>query len=288
MGSPPTQASKAGDSKDISLLERGEADLERGEYRKAAEDFSAHYRSLPLNQRTGAAGEYVVMYAADVYDKAWGADADIDDLKASRALLYAFVSDVESAAALDAKTQAALTKAARKKIVQLDTKMESVINASAPVPTHIGPVQPPVVSAKPKPHDSAQPGRPDTTSIALLATGGILAGGGIAMLALGLAGTTARRAQAQLDKRCEDEGVDGPMCADGQSSDAGAGYLADATGVDRTITLASIAPLVVGAALLVAGGVRLGQGGGRRQAARVGWGPWMARGGAGMVLSGSF
>ena len=63
-------------------------------------------------------------------------------------------------------------------------------------------------------------------------------------------------------------------------------YLDRATQSDRNVAIASVAPLVVGAALVVGGAVRLARRGKHR--ARVDIGGWVLHRGGGAVASGRF
>jgi hypothetical protein len=285
-GSGPGKARAASEAATPSRLEQGEAALARGEFRQAAEEFAAHYHGLPAEQRASQVGEHVVMYAADVYDKAWAQDTAIEDLEASRALLSAFLRDVESIHGTD---EAELTAAARAKIEDLDAKIDE---ASAEAVPPADPVPKPEVQKKairrPKtvsasPHDT--PG-PDPLGIALLASGATIAAGGIAMLAAGLAGATTRRARARIDDRCQEDGVDAAACDRAKATDEARAFIADAERSDRTIAFVSIAPLVVGTALLIGGGVRVALR--RRHESRIGWGTWVRGESGGAYVSGRF
>ena len=272
-----------------SRLEQGEAALERGEYRSAAQAFGDHYRNLAMEQRASEVGEHVVMYAAEVYEKAWAKDAAVADLEASRALLSEFVRDVETVHGAD---RPQLTEAARAEIVELDAKIEAA-RAGEPEP-----LPEPVASPEPEPSPRGTKPAPAPTSasppdrsgtdplgVALVASGATIAAGGIAMLAAGLAGATARRAEARLDERCEQDGADAMACTQAQQSDHARAFVARAERTDRTVALASIGPLVVGIALVVGGSVRLTR---RRSQARVGWGAWADAEGSGAFVGGRF
>jgi hypothetical protein len=270
-----------------SRLEQGEAALERGEYRSAAEAFGDHYRGLPMEQRASEVGEHVVMYAAEVYATAWAKDAAVADLEASRALLSEFVRDVETVHGGD---RPELTKAARAEIEQLDAKIEAA-SAGEPEPQP-PPVTPPEATPRdtkpePAPTSASPPDRiaADPLGIALVASGATIAAAGIAMLAAGLAGATKRRAEARLDESCEQEGADAMECADAQQSDEARAFVARAERSDRTVALASIGPLVVGIALVIGGSVRLTR---RRSQARIGWGAWAHADGSGAFVRGRF
>jgi hypothetical protein len=120
--------------------------------------------------------------------------------------------------------------------------------------------------------------------VALIATGATLAVGGIAMLTAGLAGATERRAESKLEAQCEADGATPEQCT--RAMNGWEPYLDDAQRSDRNVAIASVAPLVVGTALLIVGGVRLARD--RKSRARVGLGSWVVRDGAGAVLSGRF
>ena len=279
-----------------SLLERGEAELQRGELRKAGESFAAHYRSLPPAQRASPVGEYVVMYAADVFDRAWAEHADVDDLRASRALLHAFLRDVEL---VHGEAKPALTGKAQAKLEELDRTIDEAIAARTtepepepePEPESTEEPPPPRPPIDPIPNPQPPPpthdvDQPDRLGVALLAVGATVAVGGIAMLAAGLAQATAKRAQARIDDRCEADGATAAECDRAKDTDAARAFIADAERSDRNVALGSIAPLLVGTGLLIGGGVRLHRA--RKTTARIGWGSWARRDGGGVVVSGSF
>jgi hypothetical protein len=272
-----------------SRLERGEAALERGELGVAAEELTVHYLELTPQQLASTVGEYVVMFAADVYDQAYAKDGAIEHLESSRELLATFVRDVES---VEGNAKPELTKAARAKIEALD---EQIAKARGPEPTkdvEVAPVPPPektvVPVRKEAPIEPAtpdtDPSGPDRVGVALIAAGATLAGGGIAMLAAGLAGATERRAESKLEAQCEADGATAEQCI--RAMNGWEPYLDRAQRSDRNVAIASVAPLVVGTALLIVGGVRLARD--RKSRARVGIGSWVVRDGAGAVLSGRF
>jgi hypothetical protein len=270
-----------------SRLEQGEAALERGEYRSAAEAFGDHYRDLAKEQRASEVGEHVVMYAAEVYGKAWAKDAAVEDLEASRALLSEFVRDVETVHGAD---RPELTEAARAEIEELDAKIAAAsAGEPEPVPEPVAAPEraPQDTTPDPAPTSASPPDRSgtDPLGIALVASGATIAAGGIAMLAAGLAGATARRAEGRLDERCEQDGADAMTCAQAQQSDDARAFVARAERSDRTVALASIGPLVVGIALVVGGSVRLTR---RRSHARIGWGAWADAEGSGTFVGGRF
>jgi hypothetical protein len=281
-----------------SRLEQGEAALERGELSTAASEFSAHYRGLSPEQRASQVGEYVVMYAAEVYDQAYAKDGAIEHLESSRELLATFVRDVEG---VEGNAKPELTKAARAKIEELDQKIakarpaekaKDVEAATVPPPEKTVPVleHPPIEPATP----DTDPSGPDRVSVALIATGATLAVGGIAMLAAGLAGATERRAESKLEAQCEADGATAEECTRAMNG-TWQPYLDRAERSDRMVAIASVAPLVVGTALLIVGGVRLARDrngsthpSGVKGRARVDIGSWVVRDGAGAVLSGRF
>lgn len=273
-----------------SHLERGEAALERGELGVAAEEFTLHYALLTPEQRASSVGEHVVMYAAEVYDQAFAKDGVLEHLEQSRELLATFLRDVQ---AVHGSDEPELTKAARAKIEVLDEKIararptepdEEVEPAPVPAPEKaVVPIrkESPIEPSTP----DTDPSGPDRIGVALIATGATLAVGGIAMLAAGLAGATERRAESKLEAQCEADGASAEQCTR-EMNGTWQPYLDGARRSDRNVAIASVAPLVVGTALLIVGGVRLARD--RKSHARVGVGSWVVRDGAGAVLSGRF